>query len=100
MSLHDDFVFILGQIEWADKQKPPEYDIRTTLVYKALVLARALEYPAGIRVDKEALEWPVVVIDLPGQGEVAWHCKGYNKAWDGHTDEEKYKRIQAYSGKK
>jgi len=99
MAVNRELADTFAQIEWADKQEPAKYEIRTTFVYQALALARKLGYPSGIRFDeKEGPEWPVVVIDLPGQGEVAWHCKYYDKVWDGHTVEDKYKRIKAYIG--
>lgn len=85
---------ILANIEECDSQKSVDYKKRTTLVYQALALASSLEYNCGIRVDD--LKWPVVVIELPEIGEVAWHCKASDLVYDNHNTEEKYRRIKDF----
>ena len=87
-------------LEWIEKyDKEQNYERRTIFVYHALALAAHKGFPCGIRFDsdeKEGKKWPVVAIQLPGVGEVAWHCKAYPHAFDGHSTEEKYKRIARY----
>ncbi len=86
------------------KENDRNYEKRTLLVYQALGEAAALGYRCGIRYDREmnkkSKQWPVVVIELPLQheitAEVAWHCAATKLIYDGHSDEEKYKRIEQY----
>ncbi len=76
-----------------------------------LVAALAKLYPASIEKDSAAtsMEWVnVVIIDFP-TGQVSWHIHqsdleqfsflptGAGRKWDGHTTEEKYRRIAALS---
>lgn len=76
----------------------------------ALALARsalALGLKAGFALDpQEGPEWPVLFIDLP-TGQVSWHLTAaqravasdigdYDGEWDGHTTEEKYRRLDAW----
>lgn len=75
------------------------YDKRYKLVFKALSLAIELGYKAGVRIDEEEPEWPVVYIELP-TGQVSWHMPQHIKKWDGHTTEEKYKRVDEYNESK
>jgi len=85
----------LRLIEAADNDK--DYPTRTQHVYKALALASHLGYPCGMRFDpSEGAAWPVVAITLPGVGEVAWHCQAYPHAYDGHSTEEKYRRVRVF----
>lgn len=73
------------------------YDERTCHVYFAMFIAVAAGYTAGIRFDaRDGPDWPVVSIDLPNVGQVAWHVKAVNQAWDGHTDAQKHDRIMAF----
>jgi hypothetical protein len=77
------------------QQHDTDYAKRAMLVYNALALAARAGLECGVRIDvgeKDATKWPVVVIKLP-TGEVAWHCAAYPGAYDGHSTEEKYKRI-------
>lgn len=81
-------------IEESDKAR--DYTKRTIFVYQALALAAHKGLECGIRFDvQEGNGWPVVVIKLP-TGEVAWHCKAFDGAYDGHSTEEKYERIKKY----
>lgn len=71
--------------------------------------AHALGYPVGFRDDPAIPEpwlWPVLFIDLP-TGQVSWHLSRadrqlasdigpYLSAWDGHSTEEKYRRLAAW----
>ena len=76
------------------KENNVNYEYRTSLVYQALAQASLLGYECGIRVDD--VKWPVVVIKLPS-GEVAWHCQASGLEYDGHTDEEKFARIDQFA---
>jgi hypothetical protein len=84
----------LGSILHEIKRLDTDYDKRTKLVYKALYLAAAMNYECGIRAEDK--DWPVITIKLPNIGEVAWHCKATSLEYDGHTTEEKFRRINAY----
>ncbi len=101
MSLSMRLTEVLHEILAIDRvvdKKPRDYDQRTTLVYKALALASEMGMPCGIRFDSTeqgGQEWPVVSLTLP-TGQVAWHCKATAEAYDGHTDDTKAKRIEAY----
>jgi len=62
--------------------------------------------------DPNEPDWPVLVIELQGVGQVSWHiskadyeaCFGpdggwlppYPNEWDGHDTEEKYRRLLAF----
>jgi len=87
-----EFCECLRQIVQSDQN----YGLRTVLVYKALYLACALGFKCGIRTDENEPNFPVVVIELPGYGEVAWHCQGCDLVYDGHSTEEKFKRIDQF----
>lgn len=71
------------------------YDVRYKLVLRALHLASEAGYKCGLRMDPSEPKWPTVKIELP-TGQVSWHMPEYPEAWDGHTTEEKYKRINEY----
>jgi len=63
----------------------------------------------GFQLDVSLAEphlWPVLFVDLP-TGQVSWHLSPrdrqdasdigeYPGAWDGHTTEEKYRRLNAW----
>jgi hypothetical protein len=78
------------------EQNDTEYDARYTLVYQALARATELGIPAGIAIDPNEPEWPVVYIALP-TGQVSWHMPKWAEPYDGHTTPEKYDRIHAYA---
>jgi hypothetical protein len=82
---------ILGEIETNDLN----YEARYGLVFEALGLAVLLGYRAGIKIDPNEPEWPVVYIDLP-TGQVSWHMPQYAGEWDNHDTPEKYHRIRSY----
>ena len=77
------------------KQKDTDYDARYPLVFSALAIALHLGMEAGVRVDPEEPEWPVVFIELP-TGQVSWHVPRHVKEWDGHTTEEKFGRMARF----
>lgn len=79
----------------AIKDHDTDYESRYLLVWTALTQALDLGYVGGVRIDPADPEWPVVYIELP-TGQVSWHMPQYAQAWDGHTTQEKYRRIQQY----
>ena len=90
----------LARILCSIEANDTNYDMRAAFVYEALALASQLGYPAGIRYDSTqetpSAWWPVVCIDLPVVGEVAWHMAAYDTPYTGYTTEVKYQRIAAY----
>ncbi len=67
-------------------------------------LALKLGYNAGLKADPAEPDWPVLMIDLP-TGQVGWHLPKdevlgewpeYKAEWDGHTLEEKRKRLEDF----
>jgi hypothetical protein len=79
-----------------------ERDMCVSLIAK---MAQELGYKVGIQ-QTEDPAWPLVFINLP-TGQVSWHVKReeleyfptmrpYNEIWDGHTTEQKYKRVTDY----
>lgn len=73
-----------------------KYDIRYGLVLEAVALANIVGFKAGFRIDPDTPDWPVACIDLPGYGQISWHMPAYDKPWDGHSTEEKIKRIAGF----
>lgn len=71
------------------------YPVRYGLVLRAMYLAHEAGFPAGIRMDNLAPEWPVVYIDLP-TGQISWHMPQYYTTWDGHDTDTKYARIRKW----
>jgi hypothetical protein len=82
---------LLQAIEANDTQ----YHIRYSLVLRAAGTAAELGLATGIRIDPEEPEWPVIYIELP-TGQVSWHMPPHPVLYDGHSTEEKYRRIQEY----
>lgn len=80
----------------AIEENDTNYDERETLVAEAFYNAKVLGYKAGVRFDPAEPAWPTFVIDLPGVGEVSWHCPAFKGAYTGYTTEEKYKRARAF----
>jgi hypothetical protein len=70
-----------------------DHERRYGMVLRAVAKAHTLGLVAGIRSDPQEPEWPVAFIELP-TGQVSWHLPQHPNAWDGHTTEEKYKRIR------
>lgn len=77
-------------------QHDTDYPIRYELVFRAIPLALAAGYPAGVALDPVEPDWPVVYIELP-DGQVSWHMPAHPVEFDGHSTEEKYRRITAYT---
>lgn len=84
---------VLSQIGACDNI--PLYPKRYRLVLQAVALAAEQGLMAGFRLDPAEPEWPVAYIELP-TGQVSWHMPQHPKAWDGHTAEEKYRRVTHY----
>jgi hypothetical protein len=72
-------------------------DLRFDLLIEALDLATKLNYEVGIGTDNKNPGIAVVYIQLP-TGQVSWHMPNNNNLWDGHSTEEKYKRIEEFIG--
>ena len=78
---------------------PDEAYLDRNLCVQAMVkMAKKLGYSAGI---KEDSKWPVLYMDFP-TGQISWHIPKneivchfpkYQGKWDGHSVEEKRKRI-------
>ncbi len=90
MSLTDELAFVLLGIRDADA------DTRYGLVLKALALANMCGYEAGVRWDTKELEWPMATIELP-TGQVGWTIPQHPHKWDGHSTDEKYRRIVEFA---
>lgn len=81
--------------EVPDDIQAAAYAKRNVNVYLALGFAAAFGFPCGIRQNLDEPDWPIVYIELP-TGQVSWHMPQYGGAvdpWDGHSVEEKYRRI-------
>lgn len=85
------FKRLLRDIVSAEK----DYEVRNGMIIDALGYARYIGLNAGIRIDPSEPEWPVVFIELP-TGQISWHIPQHSVSWDGHTTEEKYRRINEY----
>jgi hypothetical protein len=73
------------------------YRRRNRLVVAALAQAAAHGLPAGVGVDPDDVEHPIVVfIELPS-GQVCWHLPAHQQRWDGHSTTQKYARIGQYT---
>ena len=79
------------------------YD-RNQAAMLAAKLATLWGIKVGWRLDPSEPEWPVLSIELP-TGQVSWHIPEAEAAnlqlpnqteWDGHTVEEKRKRIEDF----
>lgn len=89
------------------------YKQRSEIFQLAMILADKCNYETGVRFDEQDKQkkWPVLFIVLPENKEIAIHSKSedtnpmiYNtepskRKYDGHTDEEKSKRINDYINK-
>jgi hypothetical protein len=72
-----------------------EYVSRNRLIYEALYVATKCGYEVGFRIDPQETEWPVAFIQLP-TGQVSWHLPQFSHPWDGHSTEEKFRRIREF----
>ena len=69
-----------------------------------LVAHLAALYPSHLQPDPAAPDWPVLYVSLP-TGQATWHISENDldlfthvrtdmyEAWDGHTTQEKYERL-------
>lgn len=85
------------------------YEERAFCVIALARAARAMGICVGFRDDPAIPEpwlWPVLFIDLP-TGQISWHLSrgdrqaapdigAYLGDWDGHSTEEKYRRLAAW----
>ncbi len=80
------------------------YFDRNQAVMAFAKLAMQLGYNVGISIDPHEPDWPVLTVDLP-DGQVGWHLPKqelvgnwpkYKKPWDGHSNEEKRRRISSF----
>lgn len=71
-----------------------DYEARYGLVLDA-VAAHHAGLPAGFCCTADDPEWPIAFIELP-TGQASWRVPQHVRAWDGHTTEEKYARIERF----
>lgn len=84
--------------------KDDAYFDRNQAVMALAKLAMLQGYKAGLRIDPNEPDWPVLMIDLPS-GQVGWHLPKneligtwpeYDQAWDGHNLNEKRQRLARF----
>lgn len=88
----------LYDLEWLLRlivEYDTDYPKRYKFITEAMHLALLRGFKAGYRIDPNNLEWPVAFIELP-TGQASWHMPQHVIEWDGHTTEEKHKRIQQF----
>jgi len=78
------------------EENDTNYELREAFVHEAMWLARACGLQTGYRIDPSEPEWTVAMIELP-TGQVSWHMPQHPVAYDGHTTEEKYRRIREWT---
>lgn len=94
-------------------RKEAAYEERDYVVALMVRLAGAAGWPFGL-LDHEGEDWgpewkKVVVIETP-EGQMAWHfpavraslfegIPAHGRVWDGHTTDEKYRRLKAVIAK-
>jgi hypothetical protein len=71
------------------------YATRNLLVVQALGHAMAAGLPCGIMTSDDQA-WPLVFIDLPTGAQLSWHMPAYDRPYDGHTTDDKYRRIREF----
>lgn len=86
---------LLATILWMIKENDENYDLRESLIYGALRCAKIAGYAVGIRIDPREPDWPVAFVELP-TGQISFHLRQHRRMWDGHTTEEKYKRVDEF----
>lgn len=93
------FCSTLREIEKADEKQA--YKQRNRLVMDAVLQAQELGFLAGYRLDPDEPAWPVAVIELVmpdgSEAQVSWHLEQHQRPWDGHSTEEKYRRLHAFT---
>ena len=92
-----------------DAQLNAVYTERNRVVAALARAALLLGGRAGLARDPNEPDWPVVLIDLPGYGQVSWHVPkqeaetlfaflgAYPGTYDGHSTEERYERLAAFA---
>ena len=97
----EESIDLRAEVERLKAEKDGAYHERNQVV-----AALAKLFPAGVAVDPDEPDWPVLYIDLP-DGQGSWHFQRseaidllagipkYDGEWDGHSTEEKYARLQA-----
>lgn len=90
--LTEKFILKLSDTLKQIKENDKNYEIRFELIIKAMYYANIIGYETGLRCDNN---WPVAIIHLP-EGQVSWHMEPDSIEYDGHSIEEKYKRIDQY----
>jgi hypothetical protein len=109
LELQDRLTAARIELAQAHRAKDSAYTERNRLVHALCSIAQLLGWRCGMRVDEGEGRDPawqtVVMIDLP-TGQVSWHIHesevaafkdlpSYSGPWDGHSTEEKYRRLKA-----
>jgi hypothetical protein len=96
-----------------ERRKDAAYEERNRVVALAATLAFDMGCTVGVAktvIEGWSEDWHgCVYIDLPDFGQCSWHFHDsharlfsglppYRGKWDGHTTEEKYRRIERYCG--
>ena len=81
------------------------YD-RNLLALAFARLAQEKGWTVGLRTDPQEPGWPVLYVDIPGQGQVSWHLPAaevdqagwpcYPGTWDGHDLAQKRHRLTQF----
>lgn len=95
-TVHDPRTNLLKRLLRDIEREDANYDNREKLVYQTIHLARLIGFQTGFRIDPSEPEWPVAYIELP-TGQVSWHMPQHSLPYDGHTTEEKYRRIREWT---
>lgn len=73
-----------------------DYAKRNECIWWAFAFAHGAGFRCGVGLDPNEPGYVVVYIELP-TGQVSWHVPVHDRPWDGHTTEQKYRRIEAFS---
>lgn len=87
---------LLGTIHEYDVATRPALAERNRLILYAISAAVTEGVPVGILIDPAEPEWPCVMFELPGIGQVGWHVPQHRHPYDGHDTRTKYERIRAF----
>lgn len=85
----------LAQVLEQIKRDDIDDEIRYVLVWQALSLALATGYDANARLDSDALNRPMVCINLP-TGQVSWHIPRNPIRWGRLDTDEKHRFVQEF----
>ena len=89
----EEFKKLLHKISLMDEKS--NLDLRFKLIIQLMNLAIGLNYPVGMGTDNKNPGVSVAYIELP-TGQISWHMPNDNNIWDGHSTEEKDKRIEEF----